>query len=112
MVSTKMEIELTAKVARMYKSGVRVKKILNETGITLGQFQHLIYRKLESQKFHPRKPGKTKSKKDLRPITDWEMQRIEQLFRFGYEASEIAEDLNLTTKQVKDVRDQNLSKQN
>lgn len=102
-----MEIELTAKAARLYKSGVRVKKILKETELSKNKFDYLIYKKLGCQAYHGRKTGKAKKEPD--PLSEQQKQRIEQLFRFGYEASEIAEDLNLTTKQVKDVRERNPS---
>lgn len=107
MVSTDMEIELTAKAARLYKSGVRVKKILKETELTKNKFDYLIYKKLGCQNYHGRKTGKVK--KEPNPLTEQQKQRIEQLFRFGYNYREIAEDLKLTTKQVRDARERNTS---
>jgi hypothetical protein len=92
--------EIVKQVKDLYLSGVKAKKIREITGLTVGQFQAMVYHKYQWHLRVPRKVGKSTPEKPIEPNV---IDRIVNLTNWGYHCHEIAEDQGLPLYQVSKI---------
>jgi hypothetical protein len=89
--------ELVKQVKELYFAKTRVKKIMEITGLSIGQFQAMVYHKYQ---WHLRCPRKEVKVTKERPIDTSTIDKIIRLTNWGYHCAEIAEDQGLPLSQV------------
>ena len=92
--------ELVKQVKDLYFAKTRVKKIMEVTGLSIGQLQAMIYDKYQWHIKAPRKVGKSTPEKPIEPKV---IDRIVNLTNWGYHCHEIAEDQGLPLYQVSKI---------
>ena len=92
--------EIVKQVKELYFEGVKANKIREITGLTVGQFQAMVYHKYQWHLRVPRKVGKSTPEK---PIETKVIDRIVNLTNWGYHCHEIAEDQGLPLYQVSKI---------
>jgi hypothetical protein len=93
----KHSAELIKQVKDLYFARVKARKICEMTGLTIGQFQAMVYHKYQ---WHLRCPRKEVKVTKERPIDTSTIDKIIRLTNWGYHCAEIAEDQGLPLSQV------------